>query len=152
MNDTIVIFDRIREMMRLRRRDKLESLANDAINQTLSRTIIASGLTFLTVLAMLLFGGEVLRSFSWCLFIGILIGTYSSIYIASPFMLWWEAWRGRGRGAVGATPAVASATGGTVNLSGGSGNPEPQVAAAMAAAGRGATSTKRKKGKKASAR
>ena len=90
MNDTIVIFDRIREMMRVRRRDTLEHLANEAINQTLSRTIITSGLTFLTVLSLLLFGGEVLKSFSWALFIGIIVGTYSSIYIASPFMLWWE--------------------------------------------------------------
>ena len=90
MNDTIVIFDRIREMMRTRRRDKLETLANDAINETLSRTIITSGLTFLSVLALLVFGGQVLRSFSWTLFIGILIGTYSTMYIASPFTIWWE--------------------------------------------------------------
>jgi preprotein translocase subunit SecF len=99
MNDTIVIFDRIRETMRSKRRESLEKLANDAINQTLSRTIITSGLTFLTVLAMLVFGGEVLKSFSWALFIGIIIGTYSSIYIASPFMIWWEKWRGN-KGAV----------------------------------------------------
>ncbi|MEP7274032.1 MAG: protein translocase subunit SecF [Acidobacteriota bacterium] len=146
MNDTIVIFDRIREMMRLRRKEKLESLANEAINRTLSRTIIASGLTFLTVIAMLVFGGEVLRSFSWALFIGILIGTYSSVYIASPFMLWWEEWRGRGRSGV----AVAAPAGGNLNL----GRPVEQqvVAAAMAATGRGATSVKRKKGKKASSR
>jgi preprotein translocase subunit SecF len=150
MNDTIVIFDRIREMMRIRRRDKLQTLANDAINQTLSRTIIASGLTFMTVFAMLLFGGEVLRSFSWCLFIGILIGTYSSIYIASPFMLWWEEWRGRGRVTALPSPAAASASGGT--LSSTDRPAEQQVAAAMAAAGRGATSPRRKKGKKASAR
>ncbi|MFN0122381.1 MAG: protein translocase subunit SecF [Blastocatellia bacterium] len=91
MNDTIVIFDRIREMMRTRRREGLELISNLAINETLSRTIITSGLTFLTVVALVVFGGEVLRSFSWCLFIGIIIGTYSSIYIASPFMLWWEA-------------------------------------------------------------
>jgi preprotein translocase subunit SecF len=150
MNDTIVIFDRIREMMRIRRRDKLETLANDAINQTLSRTIIASGLTFMTVFAMLFFGGEVLRSFSWCLFIGILIGTYSSVYIASPFMLWWEGWRGRGRTTALATPSAASASDSTASPAA---RPvEPQVAAAMAAAGRGATSTKRKKGKKATAR
>lgn len=90
MNDTIVIFDRIREMLHLRRRESLETLSNEAINQTLSRTIITSGLTFLTVVALVIFGGEVLKSFSWCLFIGIIIGTYSSIYIASPFMLWWE--------------------------------------------------------------
>ncbi len=97
MNDTIVIFDRIRETMRTKRREGLDKLANDAINQTLSRTIITSGLTFLTVVAMLVFGGEVLKSFSWALFIGIIIGTYSSIYIASPFMLWWEGWRTKSR-------------------------------------------------------
>ena len=113
MNDTIVIFDRIREMMRLRRREGLEKLSNDAINQTLSRTIITSGLTFLTVLALVLFGGEVLKSFSWCLFIGIIIGTYSSIYIASPFMLWWEERKsGRTiRSASGAQSVVAEAAG-----------------------------------------
>src|SRR5262249_27529935 len=97
MNDTIVIFDRIREMLRTRRRESLEKISNDAINQTLSRTVITSGLTFMTVIAMLVFGGEVLKSFSWCLFIGIIIGTYSSIYIASPFMLMWEGWKARKR-------------------------------------------------------
>jgi preprotein translocase subunit SecF len=115
MNDTIVIFDRIREMMRTRRRETLEKLSNDAINQTLSRTVITSGLTFLTVCAMLAFGGEVLRSFSWCLFIGIIVGTYSSIYIASPFMLLWEGWKGSKRRATVSAPvssedAVSTAT------------------------------------------
>jgi preprotein translocase subunit SecF len=115
MNDTIVIFDRIREMMRTRRRETLEKLSNDAINQTLSRTVITSGLTFLTVLAMLAFGGEVLKSFSWCLFIGIIIGTYSSIYIASPFMLLWEGWKANKRKATVSAPlsseeAVSTAT------------------------------------------
>lgn len=115
MNDTIVIFDRIREMLNFRRRESLEVLSNEAINQTLSRTIITSGLTFLTVVALVLFGGEVLKSFSWCLFIGIIIGTYSSIYIASPFMLWWEGpvkewWNNRKGGAVtNAGTAVAQA-------------------------------------------
>lgn len=110
MNDTIVIFDRIREMMRSKRRESLEKLSNDAINQTLSRTIITSGLTFLTVLAMLLFGGEVLKSFSWALFIGIIIGTYSSIYIASPFMIWWEKWRGNRNTIVNASSTDAGTT------------------------------------------
>ncbi len=115
MNDTIVIFDRIREMLNFRRRESLEVLSNEAINQTLSRTIITSGLTFLTVVALVIFGGEVLKSFSWCLFIGIIIGTYSSIYIASPFMLWWEGplkdwWKNRKGGAVNAaSTAVAHA-------------------------------------------
>jgi len=112
MNDTIVIFDRIRETMRVKRREKLETLANDAINQTLSRTIITSGLTFLTVVALVIFGGAVLKSFSWALFIGIIIGTYSSIYIASPFMLWWEGFKKSPQlataGAPGATTASAS--------------------------------------------
>src|SRR6266498_4140125 len=104
MNDTIVIFDRIREMMRTRRRETLEKLSNDAINQTLSRTVITSGLTFLTVCAMLVFGGEVLKSFSWCLFIGIIVGTYSSVYIASPFMLLWEGWKAVKRKATVSAP------------------------------------------------
>jgi preprotein translocase subunit SecF len=108
MNDTIVIFDRIRETMRTKRRESLETLANQAINQTLSRTIITSGLTFLTVLAMLFFGGEVLKSFSWALVIGILIGTYSSIYIASPFMLWWENWRGQANKSKGVADVQSS--------------------------------------------
>lgn len=94
MNDTIVIFDRIRELLRFRRRDSLERLANDAINETLSRTVITNGLTFLTVFALVLFGGEVLKSFSWALFIGIIVGSYSTVYIASPFMLMWENRRG----------------------------------------------------------
>ena len=117
MNDTIVIFDRIRETMRTKRREPLEKLANDAINQTLSRTIITSGLTFLTVVAMLIFGGEVLKSFSWALFIGIIIGTYSSIYIASPFMLWWEEWRAKTRG-TGVVAAVAKAEAAAADVSG----------------------------------
>ncbi len=90
MNDTIVIFDRIREMLKLRKRDPIEKISNDAINQTLSRTVITSGLTFLSVLALVLFGGPVLRGFSLTLFIGIIVGTYSSIAIATPFMLWWK--------------------------------------------------------------
>lgn len=90
MNDTIVIFDRIRENLRLRRRDNLAQLANDSVNQTLSRTVITSGLTFLSVLAIVLFGGEVLRGFGLALTIGFIIGSYSTIAIASPVMLWWE--------------------------------------------------------------
>ena len=90
MNDTIVVFDRIRENIRLRRRDPLAQVANDSINQTLSRTVIASGLTFISVLSIVLFGGEVLRGFALALTIGIVIGTYSSIAVASPMMLWWQ--------------------------------------------------------------
>jgi preprotein translocase subunit SecF len=90
VNDTIVVFDRIRENRRLHRRDSLYKVTNDSINQTLSRTIITSGLVFLSVLAMVLFGGEVLRGFSLALLIGIIFGTYSSVAIASPIMVWWE--------------------------------------------------------------
>lgn len=90
MNDTIVVFDRIRENVRTRRRDSLAQIANDSINQTLSRTVIAAGLTFISVVAIVLFGGEVLRGFALALTIGIIIGTYSSIAVASPMMLWWE--------------------------------------------------------------
>jgi preprotein translocase subunit SecF len=88
VNDTIVTFDRIRENLRLHRRDSLYKITNDAINQTMSRTIITSGLVFLSVLAMVLFGGEVLRGFSLTLLIGIIAGTYSTIGVASPIMLW----------------------------------------------------------------
>ncbi|HYV06265.1 MAG TPA: protein translocase subunit SecF [Blastocatellia bacterium] len=90
MNDTIVIFDRIRENLRTRRRDSLAQVANDSINQTLSRTVITAGLTFISVVSIVLFGGEVLRGFALALTIGIIIGTYSSIAVASPMMLWWE--------------------------------------------------------------
>jgi preprotein translocase subunit SecF len=90
VNDTIVVFDRIRENRRLHRRESLYKITNDAINQTLSRTVITNGLVFLSVLAMVLFGGDVLRPFSLALFIGVVFGTYSSVAIASPIMVWWE--------------------------------------------------------------
>lgn len=90
VNDTIVVFDRIRENRRLHRRDSLYKITNDAVNQTLSRTAITNGLVFLSVLAMVLFGGEVLRGFSLALLIGVIFGTYSSVAIASPIMVWWE--------------------------------------------------------------
>ena len=97
-NDTIVIFDRIRENLKLMRREKLADIVNKSINQTLSRTILTAGLTFLTVLALYLFGGEVLRGFSFALVIGILIGTYSSIAIAAPILVAYQDWRSkRGR-------------------------------------------------------
>jgi preprotein translocase subunit SecF len=90
MNDTIVTFDRIRENLKILRREKLESLVNKSVNQTLSRTILTSGLTFLTVLALFLFGGPVLHGFSFALVVGIIIGTYSSIFIASPILIFWQ--------------------------------------------------------------
>jgi len=94
-NDTIVIFDRIRENLKLMRREKLADVVNKSINQTLSRTILTAGLTFLTVLALYLFGGEVLHGFSFALVIGILIGTYSSIAIAAPILVAYQDWRSK---------------------------------------------------------
>lgn len=100
-NDTIVVFDRIRENLKLMRREKLSDIVNRSINQTLSRTILTAGLTFLTVLALYLFGGEVLKGFSLALVIGILIGTYSSIAIAAPILVAYQDWKsGRGKPSV----------------------------------------------------
>jgi preprotein translocase subunit SecF len=90
MNDTIVVFDRIRENLKTMRREKLSSLVNMSINQTMSRTILTSGLTFLTVVALYLFGGQVLHGFSFALVVGIIIGTYSSVFIASPILVFWQ--------------------------------------------------------------
>jgi preprotein translocase subunit SecF len=105
MNDTIVVFDRIRENLRLSRRESLPDVVNRSINQTLSRTVLTSGLTFLTVLSLYIFGGQVLRGFSFALVIGILIGTYSSIAVASPMLVAWQEWRARSGKAV-ALPAA----------------------------------------------
>jgi len=108
MNDTIVVFDRIRENLRLSRREPLPDLVNRSINQTLSRTVLTSGLTFLTVLSLFVFGGQVLHPFSFALVIGILIGTYSSIAVAAPMLVAYQEWRARrGRGA--ALPASKKA-------------------------------------------
>jgi preprotein translocase subunit SecF len=93
MNDTIVVFDRIRENLALNRREQLADVVNRSINQTLSRTVIASGLTFLTVLCLYVFGGEVLHGFSFALVVGILIGTYSSIAVAAPMLVAYQNWR-----------------------------------------------------------
>ncbi len=90
VNDSIVIFDRIRENLGLHRNKSLYNLTNDSINQTMSRTIITGGLVFLSVLALVLFGGEVLRGFSLALFVGVITGTYSTIAIASPIAIWWQ--------------------------------------------------------------
>ncbi len=94
MNDTIVIFDRVRENLRLMRRESLATIVNTSINQTLSRTILTSGLTFVTVLVLYLLGGQVLRAFSFALVVGIVVGTYSSFGIAAPLVVAWDRWRG----------------------------------------------------------
>jgi len=101
MNDTIVIFDRIRENNRLLRRERFADVVNKSINQTLSRTILTSGLTFLTVLVLFLMGGQVLRAFSFALVVGIVVGTYSSFGIAAPLVVAWHNWRGQGVASTG---------------------------------------------------
>jgi len=90
VNDSIVIFDRVRENLQENRTDSLYTITNHSINQTLSRTIITSGLVLLSVLALVLFGGEVLKSFSLALLVGVILGTYSTIAIASPIAIWWQ--------------------------------------------------------------
>jgi preprotein translocase subunit SecF len=90
MNDTIVIFDRIRENLKFSRKESLEAVMNRAVNQTLSRTVMTSGLTFLTVIALFIWGGPVLSGFSFALVCGIIVGTYSSVFVASPIVLFWH--------------------------------------------------------------
>jgi preprotein translocase subunit SecF len=108
MNDTIVVFDRIRENLRLSRRESLPDVVNRSINQTLSRTVLTSGLTFLTVLSLYIFGGRVLHGFSFALVVGILIGTYSSIAVAAPMLVAWQEWRAK-HGTASALPAAKRA-------------------------------------------
>ncbi len=122
MNDTIVIFDRIRENNRLLRKEPFAEVVNKSINQTLSRTILTSGLTFLTVLVLFLMGGQVLRAFAFALVVGIVVGTYSSFGIAAPLVVAWNRWRGHNvaagtgtaagnktRGSEGGAPRLAPA-------------------------------------------
>src|SRR5256714_1801786 len=117
MNDTIVIFDRIRENNRLLRREAFADVVNKSINQTLSRTILTSGLTFLTVLVLFLMGGQVLRAFSFALVVGIVVGTYSSFGIAAPLVVAWNRWRGQGA-AAGPGPAAGNKARGSENVAG----------------------------------
>lgn len=112
MNDTIVVFDRIRENLRLLRKEPLESLINKSVNQTLSRTILTSGLTFLTCISLLLFGGPVLSGFSFALVVGIIVGTYSSIFVASPILVFWQNYvdkKDRNSKHAGSAPTVVAA-------------------------------------------
>jgi preprotein translocase subunit SecF len=105
MNDTIVVFDRIRENLKIMRRESLGNLINISVNQTLSRTILTSGLTFLTAFSLYLFGGPVLHGFSFALVVGIIIGTYSSIFIASPILVFWQDFVEKRKGTA---PAIAA--------------------------------------------
>jgi preprotein translocase subunit SecF len=108
MNDTIVVFDRIRENLRMSRRESLPDVVNRSINQTLSRTVLTSGLTFLTVLSLYIFGGAVLKGFSFALVVGIVIGTYSSIAVAAPMLVAWQDWRAK-KGKATSLPAAKRA-------------------------------------------
>jgi preprotein translocase subunit SecF len=99
VNDTIVIFDRARENLLHRRKDSMAKLLNDSLNQTLTRTIISNGTTFLAVLGLFLFGGEVLRGFGFTMVVGILVGTYSTLFIAVPLVNAWYARRETGASA-----------------------------------------------------
>jgi preprotein translocase subunit SecF len=93
VNDTVVVFDRIRENREKNRRAPLAELVNHSINQTLSRTILTSLLTFVVVVVLFFLGGEVLRGFSFVMIVGIIVGTYSSIFVAAPLVIVWEEWR-----------------------------------------------------------
>ena len=94
INDTIVVYDRIREGLASGRRGTIEQIMNESINQTLSRTILTSTVTLIAIVCLFLFGGAVLRDFSLAIIIGVVVGTYSSIFIASPIVLWWTRARG----------------------------------------------------------
>jgi SecD/SecF fusion protein len=104
INDTIVIFDRIREDLKMGVRGSFREIMNQALNQTLSRTIITSGTVFLATLSLYLFGGGVINDFAFTFLVGIITGTYSSIYIASALVLWWH--KGK-RPTIGATSTAA---------------------------------------------
>src|SRR5438477_245642 len=102
INDTIVVYDRIREGLASGRRGTIEEIMNSSINQTLSRTILTSTVTLIPILCLFFFGGAVLRDFSLAIIVGVVVGTYSSIFIASPIVLWWTRARGDGGGRSGA--------------------------------------------------
>jgi len=106
VNDTVVVYDRIRENQRSPKKEPLETIINRSINQTLSRTVLTSGATMLVVLALFFLGGEVLNTFALTLIIGIIVGTYSSIYVASPIVVIWKQWTDRRRPVV--VPAAAA--------------------------------------------
>lgn len=112
VNDTVVVYDRIRENLQKSRREPLATVVNRSINQTLSRTVLTSGLTFLVVVALFALGGEVLRGFALVMLIGIIVGTYSSIFVAAPLVIVWEEWKTKRAGRNGqplpASPAAAT--------------------------------------------
>jgi preprotein translocase subunit SecF len=109
VNDTIVIFDRVRENMRSMRRESLAKVVNTAVNQTLSRTIITAGTTFLSVLALFVFGGEVLRGFAFTMLVGIVSGTYSTVFIAAAIAILLGSRQGAGAAAPAGSPVKVKA-------------------------------------------
>ncbi len=111
VNDTVVTFDRVRENMSKHRGRNLLKVLNDSLNQMLSRTLLTGGTTIFASLMLFLFGGDVIKGFAFIMLVGIIVGTYSSIYIASPFALFWEEWFGasaqeQGRREARAAPAA----------------------------------------------
>src|SRR4029079_4599003 len=104
-NDTIVIFDRVRENLRGMRRDSLKDVINHSLNQTLGRTVLTAGTALLSALALFVFGGEVLRGFAFTMIVGIITGTYSSVFVAAAIVTFW---RRKATRPVAAAPAVAS--------------------------------------------
>jgi preprotein translocase subunit SecF len=128
-NDTVVIFDRVRENMRKNRRKPLIEVMNESINQTLSRTIMTSGLTMLTVAALLALGGDVLRGFAFVMTVGIIVGTYSSVYVASPFTLLWEQLFGAKSRIRGEAAQPAGGSAGATRTSAGAGAAKTAAAA-----------------------
>jgi SecD/SecF fusion protein len=115
INDTIVVYDRIREGLASSKRGSIEQIMNDSINQTLSRTILTSTVTLIPILCLFFFGGSVLRDFALAIIVGVVVGTYSSIFIASPIVLWWTRARGGSASSLRreVTEKAAAATGRT---------------------------------------
>ncbi len=97
LNDTIIVFDRIRENLRKSRRERLDDLINKSVNQTLSRTLLTSGTTLIVILCLFILGGSVIHDFAFALLVGVVVGTYSSIYVASPILILYEDWVQRKR-------------------------------------------------------
>ena len=100
VNDTVVVYDRVRENLKTPKKESLAAVINRSINQTLSRTILTSGATMLVVIALFFLGGEVLHTFALTLMIGIVVGTYSSIYVAAAIVVIWKEWQDKGKLAV----------------------------------------------------
>ena len=109
VNDTVVVYDRVRENMKTPKKESLQSVINRSINQTLSRTILTSGATMLVVVALFFLGGEVLHTFALTLMIGIVVGTYSSIYVAAAIVVIWKEWQDKGKLAVVPAPVAPPA-------------------------------------------